>query len=117
MEVDSKGSLFIRLPPPHGNMIITEPHYSDGETVLVDFNNPLIYMNLAGPPFPYTSNDWDERFSRVSKTSSMTMEEWKGVEASRQKVETGAKKWVGTAVPVTAIREINNETGEEKFLG
>lgn len=119
MEVDGEGLPFIRLEPPHNSIVITPPRYADGDVVIVDFNDPRVYMNLASPPFPFTRKDWDEQFSKkVSLLANKGLEEWRKVEiARRDNQSTEAERWVGSAMPMSAIREVDVETGEQKFIG
>lgn len=118
MEVDAEGLPFLRLPHPHTNIIITLPRYSDGEEVLIAFNDPRVYMNLANPPFPYTLPDWEWAFERFSSTSNRALDELIKVEAARQTISTSeTEKWVGSAMPMISIREVNSANGEQRFIG
>ncbi|KAE9365741.1 hypothetical protein N431DRAFT_429975 [Stipitochalara longipes BDJ] len=115
MEFDSNNSPFIRLPAPHKDIIITPPRYSDGEAVIEILSDPRVYMNLAGPPYPYGQKEWDEWFPIIGKASKDALSEWREVEKFRKEGGDG-KKWINGA-PVTAIREVDPLTGEQKFIG
>jgi GNAT superfamily N-acetyltransferase len=118
MEFDANNSPFIRLPAPNENIIITPSRYSDGDAVIELLSDPRIYMNLAGPPYPYGQEEWDSWFPILEKASKDTLKEWREVENSRKEGVHG-RQWVTGAhgAPVTAIREIDPVTGEQKFIG
>jgi len=105
---------FIRLPPPFENIIITPPRYGDGSTVIEIMANPVVYMNLEGPPFPYTQESWQEWYPIIAKLSSDSLAEYYAAEEARKR---GEKRWIKTALPVCMIREVDRATGDEKFLG
>jgi hypothetical protein len=67
MEFDSNDSPIIRLSAPHTNITITPPRYSDGEAVISMLSDPRVYMNLAGPPYPYAQKEWDEWFPIIER--------------------------------------------------
>jgi len=120
MEFDENNSPFIRLPAPHTNIIITPPCYSDGDAVITVLNDPRVYMNLAGPPFPYAKKDWDERFPMIEKATSDALTEWREVAKSRNEMGDGnqlEKRWMSRGLPVSAIRDVDPVTGEQKFVG
>jgi hypothetical protein len=118
MEFDSNNSPFIRLSAPNQNIIITPSRYSDGDTVVKALSDPRVYMNLAGPPYPYGQKEWDDWFPMLEKASKDTLVEWREVERVRKEGGDG-KRWVNGAhgAPVTAIREVDPVTGEQKFIG
>jgi hypothetical protein len=118
MEFDANNSPFIRLPAPNENIIITPSQYSDGDAVIKLLSDPRVYMNLAGPPYPYGQKEWDSWFPILERASKNTLAEWREVEKSRKERGHG-RQWVTGAhgAPVTAIREIDPVTGEQKFIG
>lgn len=122
MEFDKNNSPFIPLPPPHTDIIVTPPRYTDGDAIIRNFNDPKVYMNLVTPPYPFTRQDWDERFPIIERQAHDALLEWKEAEASRLNAVAGEaegmqRKWVGIGFPVTAIREIDPKTREETFIG
>jgi hypothetical protein len=118
MEFDANNSPFIRLPAPNENIIITPSRYSDGDAVIKLLSDPRVYMNLAGPPYPYGQEEWDGWFPILEKASKDTLAEWLEVEKSRKEGGHG-RKWVTGArgAPVSAIREVDPVTGEQRFIG
>jgi RimJ/RimL family protein N-acetyltransferase len=72
-------------------------------------------MNLAGPPFPYGRKEWDDWSAILERASKDTLAEWREVEKTRKEGGNG-RQWVNGA-PVTAIREVDPVTGEQKFIG
>ena len=115
MEFDSNNSPFIRLPAPHQNIIITPSRYSDGDAVIEVLSDPRVYMNLAGPPFPYGQKEWDDWFAILEKASKDALSEWREVQKTRKEGGEG-RRWTN-GVPVTAIRDVDPVTGEQKFIG
>lgn len=63
-------------------------------------NHPAVYINLAGPPFPYTQAHYDARFKKSLREVEMTEAEFREAEIFR--VEPNGRKWVG-GVPLTEI--------------
>jgi hypothetical protein len=47
------GEVFLRLPAPHENIIITPPRESDAADLVLILNDPRVYKFLVGPPIPY----------------------------------------------------------------
>ena len=66
MEFDKSNAPFLRLPPPHSNIILAVGRDSDGLAVISMLNDPMVYINLAGPPFPYTQAHFDAQFKKTS---------------------------------------------------
>jgi hypothetical protein len=77
-------------------------------------NDPAVYMNLAGSPFPYTQAQFDAQFKKTPDEIEMALAEFKEAEASRG--EPKGRKLVG-GIPFTVIREIDPRTGEDTFIG
>jgi hypothetical protein len=86
MEFDANNSPFIRLPAPNENIIITPSRYSDGDAVIELLSDPRVYMNLAGPPYPYGQEEWDSWFPILEKASK----DIKGMARSR---EVKKRRW------------------------
>ena len=114
MEFDKSNAPFLRLPPPHSNIILAIGRDSDGPAVISMLNDPAVYMNLAGPPFPYTQAHFDAQFKKTSGEIEIVLAEFREVEASRG--EPNSRKFVG-GIPFTVIREIDPQTGENTFIG
>jgi hypothetical protein len=115
MEADSDNLPFLRLPAPNENIIFTMPRYSDGAAVIEILSDPRVYMNLAGPPYPYGQKEWDSWFPTMDKLCKNALAEWREVEKTRNQGGDG-KLWTN-GVPFTAIREVDPTTGEQKFIG
>ena len=114
MEFDNSNTPFLRLPPPHSNLSLTIGRDSDGPAIISMLNHPAVYMNLAGPPFPYTQEHRDAQFKQMSDEIETALAEFREVEASRGK--PNGKKWVGKA-PFTVIREDDPQAGVDTVLG
>jgi len=115
MEFDSNYQPFLRLPAPLQNIIMTAPRYSDGEAVIEMLSDPRVYMNLAGPPYPYGQKEWDEWFPIIDKLTKNALIEFREIQKTRQ--EGGDGKFWADGAPMTAIREVDPTTGEQKFIG
>ncbi|KAF7888224.1 uncharacterized protein EAF02_002765 [Botrytis sinoallii] len=105
--------------PLHQNLILTRPRISDARNSIIAFADPAVYLNLTGPPFPYTQDDFDSFFNEVlDKNSRVAAAElWDA--KSAQEDGSPVQKWVG-AVPFPSIREVRvGEKGEriEEFVG
>jgi len=115
MEFDSTDTPILRLPAPLQNIIITPTRYSDGEGVIELLSDPRVYMNLAGPPYPYGQKEWDEWFPILDKLNKDALTELHNVLKTRKDGGEG-RNWTNGA-PMTSIREIDPKTGEQKFIG
>ncbi|CAG8717560.1 15864_t:CDS:1, partial [Acaulospora colombiana] len=61
---EKTGEPYLQLPYPHDNIRITPPRSDDVDTTVSYLNDPRIYEHLAGPPFPYTTENgiqWNKR--------------------------------------------------------
>ena len=103
--------VFLRLPPPHQNFILTPPRESDKEALLTHLNDERVYKWLAGPPFPYTRKDADYWIGLVKQETDAVLEDL--LNASNRG-ETSLSCVNGC--PVRMIREIL-EDGSDKFAG
>jgi hypothetical protein len=109
MEFDEEGSPYIPFPPPHQSLRLTPPRYADGVNAARIHNDPKVYMNLSGPPFPYTQESWDSWWPIVSKVASDALAEFEDVQA-------GKRKWVRAGSPVMVIREMKGD-GDGELIG
>jgi hypothetical protein len=110
MEFDTHNIPFLRLPLPHISITLTTYRASDAPILISMLNHPAVYMNLAGPPFPYLQEHHD------SKVKQMEVETEKALKEFREfKNGEGARKWA-SAVPFSVIRKAD-ESGEETVLG
>jgi len=114
MEFDQNNTPFLRLPPPLSTIILATSRDSDGPAIISMLNDPAVYINLAGPPFPYTQAHYHARVEEMSGRIETALAEFREVEASRG--DPNGKKWI-SGVPFTVIREINPQTGESTVLG
>jgi len=117
MQFDRHNQPFIRVPHSQSQLILTPPRLTDSEAVFAILNDRRVYMNLLGPPFPYTQRDWDDWFPTISKTAADALSEYTEAEKVRQAGNGTTQKWVSTGLPVMAIREVSEDTGDMTFLG
>lgn len=102
------GEPFLRLLPPHSNIILTPPRATDEDiSAAVEILNDMRVVRwLSGPPYPYTAEHGRVWFEITAKRSKEIMEE---IEAAEPNAFIGG-------CPVGVIREIK-EDGTEVFLG
>lgn len=98
------GEVFLRLPAPHENVIITPPRNSDAVDSLAILNDPRVYKFLTGPPFPYERHHAIEWVEQVKHRSDQILEDLR------------EGKVVVNGCPVQHIREVQPD-GTELFLG
>lgn len=98
------GEVFLRLPAPHENVIITPPRSSDAVDTLAILNDPRVYKLLVGPPFPYEHHHAVEWVEKVKRRSDQILEDLREGKA------------VVNGCPVQHIREVQPD-GTELFLG
>ncbi|PQE16931.1 hypothetical protein CJF30_00003639 [Rutstroemia sp. NJR-2017a BBW] len=105
----------LRVPHPSIKIILTEPRRTDNTTSIRWLNDPILYMVLMGPPYPYTQESFDGFFNEVlAPSAQLASEELLEALIAKGRGET---KWVGTHVPFPTIRGEDPKTGEQKFLG
>lgn len=98
------GEVFLRLPVPHENIIITPPRESDRDDLVLMLNDPAIYKFLLTPPFPYYPHHAEE-WLRMTKSKSDKI-----LKVLRE------GKTVVNGFPVQYIREMQPD-GRELLLG
>ena len=98
------GEVFLRLLAPHENIIITPPRDSDAADITHILNDPRVYKNLPGPPFPYHLHHAEEWLRTIKERSDKVLEDLR------------AGKTVVDGCPVQHIREVQSD-GTDLFLG
>jgi RimJ/RimL family protein N-acetyltransferase len=99
------GEYYLPIPCHHSNLRLT-PYRpdSDGDVQILHLNNPLVYQNISGPPFPFLREH---------------AEEWNTNELARSLELLNAlgrgEKYVD-GCPVRAIREVQ-EDGSQILIG
>ncbi|KIX95349.1 uncharacterized protein Z520_08866 [Fonsecaea multimorphosa CBS 102226] len=76
--------LKIAVPHPTLRIALTPPRESDGAAVILGLNHPKVYMNLNGPPYPYTAKDWTEWYAKSSSDSKENLSELIAIRKSEQ---------------------------------
>jgi len=98
------GEVFLRLPAPHENIIITPPRDSDAADIISILNDPRVYNFLIGTPLPYHHHHAVEWLGRMKNKSDKVLEELR------------EGKTVVDGCPVQHIREVQPD-GTELYLG
>ncbi|KAF8486709.1 hypothetical protein JB92DRAFT_2759409 [Gautieria morchelliformis] len=96
---------YLRLPPPHSNIILTPPRLNDTEATVQILNDRRVFQWLATTPYPYNtdhSKQWIEITSQEAERLLRQLEETAG-------------GFVG-GCPVRILREVK-ENGDQVFLG
>ena len=106
------GEPFLRLPEPHTNIILTPPRMSDVPFVVENLNDPRVYSNLMGPPFPYLEEHAVYWLKSVIGPADALLKELK--EHAEAEPES-TPKIVG-GCPVRILREVQPD-GTELYLG
>ena len=98
------GEVFLRLPAPHENIIITPPRYSDAAEIVLILNDPRVCKFFIGPPFPHRLHHAEEWVGRIKNKSDEILEDLR------------KGKTVVDGCPVHHIQEVQPD-GTELFLG
>lgn len=98
------GELFLRLPAPYENIVITPPRETDANDLVLMLNDPRIYKFLLAPPFPYRPHHAEE-WLRMTRNKSDKI-----LKALRE------GETVVDGFPVQYIREMQSD-GSELLLG
>jgi hypothetical protein len=98
------GEVFLRLPAPHENVIITPPRESDIADIISILNDPRVYKTLVGTPLPYHHHHAVEWLKTVKNRSDKVLEDLR------------EGKTVVDGCPVQHIREVQPD-GTELYLG
>lgn len=111
MEFDKNNIPFIRLPHPHGTIILatSRDNDSDNAALISMLNDPEVYMNLAGPPYPYTKEHHNEKLKKINLETEKSLSELRELQLKQ-------RRWVAGS-PFTVIREIDPQTLEETVVG
>lgn len=98
---------FIELPAPLSNIRLTPPRLEDIDATLPIMNDPRVYLNFSGPPYPYLREHSDEWIRARVLDYEEVMKSISQVEG-----EVGFLE----AFPLRHIREFGSD-GTETFLG
>lgn len=96
--------VFLRLPAPHENIVITPPRESDTDDLVLMLNDPRIYKFLFNPPFPYHPHHAEEWIRATRSKSDKLLKALREGEA------------VVDGFPVQYIREVQPD-GKWLLLG
>ena len=72
------GEVFLRLPAPHENIIITPPRESDVDELVIMLNDPRVYRFLLTPPYPYHPHHAEEWLRMTKGRSDRLLEVLRG---------------------------------------
>ncbi|KIJ38427.1 hypothetical protein M422DRAFT_104847, partial [Sphaerobolus stellatus SS14] len=99
---------FLRLPPPHSNIILTPPRVNDEEisAIVSILNVEKVTKWLQGPPFPY----------KPEHAKYWLEENKQSTDAIIKEIESKEPGYFIGGCPVRILREIT-EDGREIFLG
>lgn len=111
MELDNENTPYLRLPPPHNSITLNIYRATDAPVLISMLNHPGVYMNLAGPPFPYLQEHHDSKIKELEADIVSVLKYLREFKNSN-----GNAKWA-SAVPFTVIREVDEDTGQQTVLG
>lgn len=112
------GEPFLRLQPPHANIILTPPRLSDVASLVEILNDPGVYKMLSAPPFPYRLEDGEQWLGMITEEAKAAIAQLK--DAYDRHIVSGAGH--GGALPyvdvcpLRYIREVA-EDGSETLIG
>lgn len=102
--------VFLRLPAPHENIIITPPRLDDAPLVVGYLNDPRVYKKLESAPYPYLPEHAEMWQSSVKKESDSLLKDlYDAADNNRAPI-------VSRGCPVRSLREIK-EDGSDLFIG
>lgn len=116
MELDTNGNPSFRLPSPNNNIVLAKTVYTDGDETIKMLNDPRLFNNLAGPPYPYTRECWDTWFAMLDKGETDAFTQMTRIDASK-KLDYQTEPWTADGIPVGAIRKVDPVTGAQRFIG
>jgi len=102
--------VFLRLPAPHENIIITPPRLDDAHMVVEYLNDPRIYTKLENPPYPYLPEHAEWWLNLVKKESDSLLKDLHDAGDNNQ------APIFSKGCPVRSLREIK-EDGSDLFIG
>lgn len=109
--------LYLQLPSPHHNIILTPPRWSDIPDILPIHNDPRVYKMLIGPPFPHLPEHAESWLGRVKEKSDALIS---ALEGNPDDKNVATNKDTGLMIlggcPVSSIRELQDD-GSDIFLG
>ncbi|KAJ6548134.1 acyl-CoA N-acyltransferase [Mycena vulgaris] len=108
LEINQQTSeIFLRLPSPHDNIILTPPRTSDAAAVAEIMNDPEVYPWLGRPKTPYLLEDAQALVTELKQASDAAIKALEDATASNPVAED---------CPVLSIREAKAD-GTEIYIG
>ena len=106
--------VYLQLPAPHENVIITPPRKNDAYAIVQCMNDPRVYKMLISPPFPYLVEHAEAKLASSMQACDTALEKLK--EAAAKDVDNQLPLVHLDDCPVFTIREVK-EDGTDVFLG
>lgn len=100
------GEVYLQLPSPHDNIILTPPRLSDAPSIVHHMGDPLVYKWLQGPPHPYLPSHATDWLSKIMSSSE---------DALKQLAADLQPRWMEEC-PVRVLREVRPD-GTDNMLG
>jgi hypothetical protein len=103
----------IPLAHPTLKLVVTGPSDADGPTVIQGLNDPSVYMNLMGPPFPFLESDRKSWCDQCVAWAGENMAELRVIRGAREAQPESARsdwskqQWLGKRPFVTAVRDVS----------
>ncbi|OAP61051.1 hypothetical protein AYL99_06055 [Fonsecaea erecta] len=119
----------VAVPHPTLRLALTPPRESDGAAVILGLNHPKVYMNLNGPPYPYTEKDRTEWYARISNEWKQNWSELAAIRKHEQSsssitgniatpADGSQRPWLGRHWTSTIRHFEESDTGTNgKFIG
>ncbi|OQV04342.1 Acetyltransferase GNAT domain-containing protein [Cladophialophora immunda] len=110
----------IAVPHPTLRLALTPPRESDGAAVILGLNHPKVYMNLNGPPYPYTEQDRQEWYAKISSNWKQNWSELVTIRKREQSTpaDYSQRSWLGRHWTSTIRHFEESDTDSYgKFIG
>ncbi|KAL5528335.1 hypothetical protein ACEPAF_7471 [Sanghuangporus sanghuang] len=106
--------IYLQLPPPHENIIITPPRKNDTDAIVEAMNDPRVYMTLLSPPFPYLREHAEAWLVSSIQACDTAYDKLK--QAAAKDVDDRSPVVHVDGCPVSFLREVRKD-GSDAYLG
>lgn len=108
---------YLRLPPPHDNIIITPPRPEDFSAIAEVLNEREVYTWLYSPKYPVSEDQAQDRLDGATKASQLSLRELERLYQTDggQALDLSCSAVVGSC-PVKSLREVKQD-GTQVYIG
>lgn len=104
------------IPVPHRalKIALTAPDWYDRDASSAGLNDPKVYMNLNGPPYPYTDKDWEIWYAMIVDLWNQNQADLQAIKHQDQDIlasqDWSQRKWLGHRMWHCTIRDISGDS-------